>query len=67
MLRFFVEAQGVFRESGELSIEDQLKALGLPDDGENAVCYGVDGPAAGNHMTHAKEWTCCALSSRQEA
>ncbi len=29
MLRFFVEAQGVFRESGELTTEDQLKAHAL--------------------------------------
>lgn len=56
MLRFFVEAQGVFRESGELSIEDQLKGarLAAPMMAKMQFAMASMDPAA-NHMTHAKE------------
>ena len=56
MLRFFVEAQGVFRESGELSIEDQLKGarLAAPMMAKMQFAMASMDPAA-NHMTHTKE------------
>lgn len=56
MLRFFVEAQGVFRESGELTTEDQLKGarLAAPMMAKMQFAMASMDPAA-NHMTHAKE------------
>lgn len=56
MLRFFVEAQGVFRESGELTTEDQLKGarLAAPMMAKMQFAMTSMDPAA-NHMTHAKE------------
>lgn len=56
MLRFFVEAQGVFRESGELTTEEQLKGarLAAPMMAKMQFAMASMDPAA-NHMTHAKE------------
>lgn len=56
MLRFFVEAQGVFRESGELSIEDQLKGARLAAPMMAKMQFAMASmDSAANHMTHAKE------------
>lgn len=56
MLRFFTEAQGVFRESGALTTEEQLKGarLAAPMMAKMQFAMASMDPAA-NHMTHAKE------------
>lgn len=56
MLRFFTEAQGVFRESGALSLDDQLKGarLAAPMLAKMHFAMASMDPAA-NHMSQAKE------------
>lgn len=56
MLRYFTEAQGVFRESGALTLEEQLKGARMAAPMLAKMHFAMSGmdPAA-NHMTPAKE------------
>ncbi len=56
MLRYFTEAQGVFRESGALTLEEQLKGarMAAPMLAKMHFAMASMDPAA-NHMSQAKE------------